>query len=166
MQNRKGDVSDGIVLIFILFFLAVSFIAVGLATGKFRDIVANTALNESAAAPDIIGALDTLTTRSIDRAFAFLFAFLIIGMMMTAFMVRVNPAWIFLYIIFTAIAILLATLLANAYNMMISNPTLAAVAAQQTMTVWVMHHAVKVLVGAVALSMIILFAKPPQRSDI
>lgn len=166
MQNKKGDVTDGIVFIFLIFFLAVSFVAVGFIISQFSLVVSTTPLNQSTAAPKIISSLDNLSTNGINKAFAFLFAFLIIAMMMTAFMVRVHPAWIFLYIIFLAIAILLAVLLSNAFNTMINNNALSSIANQQTMIVWVMRHSVKIIIGAVALSMIILFAKPPERSDI
>lgn len=163
---RKGDVNDGIVFIVTLFFLAVAFIAAAFINSKFSDIVSDTALNQSSAAPGIVQAIDNLSEHGIQRAFVFLFAFLIIAMMMTSFMVRVHPAWFFLYIIFLGIAVLLSAILSNVYNAMIYDNALSEVAAQQTQINWIMQHSVKIVIGAVALSLIILFAKPPQRGDI
>lgn len=162
MLNKKGDVSDGIVLLIIFFFLAVSFTVVLFVNDKLHDVVADTPLNQSAAAADISSAMNTMTTTTVQRGFVLMFAILVIGTMVSAFLVRVHPAWLFLYIFFLAFDVFLAILLANTYNSVITNEALATVASQQTMMNWIMKNIVKIIIGVVGLSMIILFAKAPE----
>lgn len=166
MKGKKGDVSDGIIFVVIIFFLAVSLVIVAFVNSKFSYIVKNTVLNESAAASDIAAGLDNMTDHSIQRAFVILFAFMIIGMMISSFMVRVHPVWIFLYILFLGIAVILAVPLANIYSEIVNNSVLNEVASKQTAITYVMQHSIQILIGAVALSMIVLFAKIPERSQI
>lgn len=159
-MNRKGDISGGIVLIIIVFFLAISFIVVAFANDKIKNIIEDTPLNQSEAADNIITSIDYLTTTSINRAFIFLFSFLIIGMMLSSFLVRVHTAWIFLYVLFLVFSVIIAVPLANTYQAVIEASALSGIAAQQTAITFVMQHSVKILIGATLLSWIILFAKP------
>jgi hypothetical protein len=160
LRNKKGDVTDGIIFIVIIFFLAVAFIVGAFVNDKFKDIVQSTPLNESTAAQDIIDGLDRITTTGIQRGFVMVFAFLIIAMMMSSFLVRVHPAWLFMYILFLAFAVIITVPMSNAYNTLIEASALADIASQQTMITWIMTNAVKILIGTVCLSIIILFAKP------
>lgn len=164
IKNKRGDVSDGIIFIVIIFFLAVSFLVGAFVNSKFQSIVQTTVLNQSTASQDIIDGLDRLTTSGIQRGFVMVFAFLIIGMMLSSFLVRVHPAWIFIYILTMGFAILITVPLANAYAALANAEAIRSVAEQQTMITYIMQHSVKILIGALALSMIILFAKPMEGS--
>jgi len=162
MLSKRGDVSDGIVILITLFFIAVAFIAVAFINDKFKDVVADTALNESTAASSIVSGLDRITTSGIQNGFVLIFGFLVIGTLVSSFLVRVHPAFIFLYIIFAGFAVILAVVIANAYNTMINATALQSIAAQQGMMNWIMQHIVKIIIGVIGLSMIVLFAKFPD----
>lgn len=159
-MNRKGDISDGIVFIVVIFFLAVGMIIAAFANDKIHDAIQNTALNQSTASDSILTSLDYITTSGVQRGFTFIFAFLIIGMMLSSFMIRVHPAWLFLYILFAAFSVIITVPLANAYQALIESPALVEIAGQQTMITYIMQHSVKILVASLILSWIILFAKP------
>ena len=165
LRNKKGDVSDGITYIIIIFFLAISLVTAAFIVTKFKDVVQNTPLNQSAASEDIIQGLDNITTTGVNRGFTMIFGVLIIGMMLSSFLVRVHPAWIFLYIIFLIIAVIVTVPMANIYNQFINVDALKSTADQQTQINWVMEHSIKILIGTVCLSLIILFAKIPERSE-
>lgn len=162
MKNKKGDVSDGITFIIILFFLAVSLLAAAFVNDKLKDVVQNTVLNESAASGDIISGLNRITTSGVQNGFTMIFAVLIIGMMLSSFMTRVHPAWLFLYVIFLAFAVVLTVPLANTYTALADTDALSSVADQQTKITWVMKHSIAILIGTVGLSLIVLFAKLPE----
>lgn len=162
LQDKRGDVSDGLLFVIVIFFLAVSFIVVGFANSKISTIIETTALNQSDAAQNILTASETLTTRGINFAFTILFALSIISILLTAFLVRVHPAWFFLYLIFLGISIFLAAILSNVYGAIEDNAQLATITTQQTVITWVMHHSVKVLIGTILFSIVLLFAKPPE----
>lgn len=161
-MNRKGDVSEGIIFVVLLFFLAIAFIVVAFVNGKFHDVIANTALNESDASASILGGLDKITDSGIQNGYIFIMAFLIIGMMLSAFLVRVHPAWFFLYMIFAAFSVFLSVIVANTYSTLANNADLATTMAQQSKVTWAMQHLVQIVIGALAVSILILFAKPPE----
>ena len=56
-------------------------------------------------------------------------------------------------------SIFTAVYLANAYEMVVSNAQLAALAANYAMMTWVMQNVVMILLGVGALSMVIIFSK-------
>lgn len=159
-MNKKGDVSDIITFIVIIFFLAVGLVVAAFANDKIKNIVEDTALNQSDSATTIVSSLNYITTTGVQRAFVFIFAFMIIGMMLSSFLVRVHPAWIFLYILFLGFAVIITVPLANTYQTLIESSALSEVAAQQTQITFIMQHSIKILIGAAILSWIILFAKP------
>lgn len=164
--NKKGDVTSGITFIVIIFFLAISFIVVAFINDKMKDVVEDTVLNQTSVASGIVDSMNFITTTGIQRGFALIFVFMIIGMMVSSFLVRVHPIWIFLYIIFACFAVVITVPIANVYQLFIENETLSSIASQQTLITWVMQHSVLILIATLALSMIILFAKLPDRGQV
>jgi hypothetical protein len=161
-MDKKGDASEGIMFIVIIFFLAVSFVIVAFVNSQLSNVITSTPLNDTTASSSIVSGLDNLTINGTNKAFVFLFGGMILAMMLSSFMVRVHPAWLFLYIIFLVIAVILTVPLANIYSEMIANETLNPIASQLTVINWVMQNSIKILIGAVALSLVILFSKPPE----
>lgn len=159
MKGKKGDASEIIYFIIILFFLAVSFTVALYANSKISDVISTTALNESSAAPTIISAFNYVNETVVQRGYIIMFAMLILGLLISSFLVRVHPIFIFIYIITLAFAVFLGVYLANIYETLIGIPEFAGLAANQTMITYVMQHAVKILIATWALSMIILFGK-------
>lgn len=166
MVNKKGDVTESVYFLVIIFFLAVSFVVVAFVMTKFSYVVGSTALNQSQVASQIETSLDYMSTTTIQRSFVILFAFSIIAMMVSAFLVRVHPIWLFVYIIVLATSILLAVPLANTYNTLISIEPLDDIANQQTAMNYIMRHIVQILIGAMFISWIILFSKPQDGGPI
>lgn len=164
--KRKGDASSIVTFLILVFFLAVSFVVVGFANEKIKEVVDTTVLNSTTVADDASTQLGNITSRTINYGFGAIIAFLIIGMMISSMMVKVHPVFLFIYIIVAAITIFVAVPLANSYQMIAENETLASVANQQTIITWIMQHLVLVLLGTAALSMIILFSKLGGNSGI
>ncbi len=159
MLNRKGDATDILLFLVIIFFLAVSFIVVIFANVKIQQVISDSDLNDSSASEDILEAFDIINTKTVQNGFVLMFAILIIGMLVSAFLIRVHPIFFFFYIITAGFGIFLAVILSNIYQRVIENPQLATVAVQQGMINYVMQNIIAILIGAWALSMIILFGK-------
>lgn len=159
MLNRKGDATDIIFFVIIIFFLAVSFIVVIFVNTKIQQAISDTQLNDSQAFSDIDNAFNTINTVTVQRGFILMFAILLIGMQISAFLIRVHPIFFFVYIITIILSIFLGVFISNTYQLLIENATIATVADQQTMINWVMQHLVQISVGAWALSMLVLFGK-------
>jgi len=163
--NKKGDATDIIFFGLIIFFLAISFVVGIYVNTKLADVVRNTKLNESAAASDILTGFDTINERVVQRGFVLMFAILIIGVLISGFLVSVHPIFIFIYIFTMMLAGLNAVYLSNLYQKLIENAQFAAIAANYPMITFIMQHAIQILIGVGALSLIVTFSKlNPQRS--
>jgi len=165
LRSKKADATDGLMMMITLFFLAVSLLIVGFVNSKISNIISTTdGLNSTTTATSAVTQLDLITSTSIQKGFAILFAFLCIGSLLTSFLVRVHPAFFFIYIITTGVMVILGAILGNVYNTLINNETLIDVASQQTMTNWIMTHIVGIMLAVVAISLIVLFAKVPDET--
>lgn len=159
-KNKRGDVTDALVVLIILFFLAVSFITVLIVNNKLAEIIDdNEQFNSTAAAPAISSAFNTINTVTVQRGFVIFFGLLVVGVIGSSFLVRVHPAFLFIYIIVGSFTIFVAVFLANIYDDMIDNPTIALVADGQPMINWIMAHLVKITLAISIISMIIVFSK-------
>ena len=159
LKNKKGDVTDYITFIIIIFFLAVSFLIVSFANDEISTMIKTTEFNDTAVGVKAAAQIDLMTSTIVQRGFVMFLAFLIIGMMVSSFMVRISPVFLFMYIIFLAVSIFVAFPLANAYQLLIETSALSSIASQQTMTNWVMQHFAQILLGVGGLSIIITFGK-------
>jgi len=159
MLRKKGDPTDMILLLVMVFFLVVSFAVALYANGKVHEIISTTVLNESAAYSSIDSAFTTINEFTVQRGFLLFFGILIIGILVSSFMVRVHPVFLFIYIITLIVAIFVAIYLGNAYELVVSNGQLATIAENYAMMTWVMEHITLILLGVGALSMIIIFGK-------
>jgi len=89
-----------------------------------------------------------------------MFAILIIGMLLSSFLVRVHPIFIFLYIFTLGIAIFLAVFLTNIYQSIIENSSFVGInTSGGTMITYIMQHSITILIGVWALSVLVLFGK-------
>jgi len=158
-KNKKGDMADVFVYIIIAIFLAISFIVVIFVNGKLRDVITETALNETSVAPTIINAMDIMNETTVQRGYALFMGILLVGILVSSFLVRVHPAFIFIYIIGLAFAIFVSVFLGNLYYEFIQVEEFATIAANQGMITFFMKNLVKLTLAIGALSMIIVFSK-------
>lgn len=160
MERRlKGDPTDYLLLLVMLFFLAVSFVVVMYANGIIQNIIQTTALNQSSAYESINSSFSTINEYTTQRAFTMMFGLLIISILATSFLIRVHPVFLFIYIFLLGITIFVSVYLANTYEMIVSTPQFAEFATNYATMTWVMEHIAVILVGVGALSMIIIFGK-------
>ena len=157
--SKKGDPTDIFLFLVIFFFIAVSFVVVIFANTKVHEIISTTALNQSDAYASIDASFTNINSFIIQRGFTLFFAILIIGIMVSSFLVRVHPIFIFIYIITLLVSILTSVYLANAYAMVVANGQLALLADKFGTITWVMKHITKILLAVGAMSMIIIFGK-------
>lgn len=157
--NRKGDATDIIFFGVIIFFLAVAFVVVIFVNTKLSEVVSGTVLNQSAAAPAILEGFNNINQTVTQRGYVLIFAILIIGQLISAFLVRVHPVFIFVYLFTLVMSILNAVYLSNLYQAIIENAQFAAIASNYPMITYIMQHAIKILVAVGSLGMIVTFSK-------
>jgi hypothetical protein len=158
-QRKKADPTDITLMLVIVFFIVISFVVAIFVNSKLSDIISNTVLNESAAYESINDSFTTINRYTIQRGFTLFFGILIIGILVSSFMIKVHPIFIFIYIVTLIVAIFVSMYLANAYEMVVSNGQLALLADNYATMTWVMQHIGLILLAVGALSMIIIFGK-------
>lgn len=158
-EDKKGDVTSIFTFVIIIFFLAISFLIVSFTNDEFKKVIDESVLNSTDVGQSSITMLDNFTSKTIQRGFVFLMAFIIIGMMISSFLVKIHPIFIFIYIFFLAIAVFIGVPLANTYQDLMNVDVLTSVSSQQTMINWIMEHFIGIIIGVGALSMIITFGK-------
>ncbi|MFA6074086.1 MAG: hypothetical protein WC758_08265 [Candidatus Woesearchaeota archaeon] len=159
INSKKGNPVDIVFLLVIVFFLAVSMVVALFMNTKIQSIISTTELNSSGAYESINDSFNYINSFVVQRGFTLFFGILCIGILVSSFLVRVHPVFIFIYIFTLVMAIFTSVYLANAYEMVVSNPQLSVFAVKYTMITWVMQHIAKILLAVGALSFIILFGK-------
>lgn len=157
--NKRGDATDIVFFGIIIAFLAISFVVVIYVNTQLSDVVRTTVLNQSQAAEDILQGFDNINQTVTQRGYVLVFSILIVGLMVSAFLVRVHPIFIFLYFFTLVLAIIDAVYLSNLYQAIIENAEFASIASNYPMITFIMQHSVKILIAVAALSMIITFSK-------
>jgi len=169
LKEKQGDVTDIFLFIIVAIFLAISFIVVIFVNNQIKDVIQNTALNESDASAVIVERFTSINEQTVQRGYVLFLSILIIGMLVSAFLVRMHPAFLFLYIITLGFAIFVSVYLSNMFYAFIQVEEMALIASQQPMITYFMKNLVKIVLAVGGLSMIIVFSKifsPPGGSDV
>lgn len=159
IQSKKGDLPD-----MLIFLVTVTILAIGLFIFAFvipiiSNGLAEAGLNNSAEGTFAINQMSDIGTEVIQKGFFLLFVGLVMSTMITSFLARTHPIFLFLYIIFLGITIFLATYMGNFYETFSSIDVFSDTLASQTLINLVMENIVKISLGVGALSMVILFSK-------
>jgi hypothetical protein len=157
--RKKGDPTDILLFLVIVFFLAISLSVVLFANTKIHEMISTTVLNSTEAYDSINTSFGNINDFVAQRGFTLFFGILIIGIIVSSFLIRVHPVFIFIYIITLGVTILTSVYLANAYAMIVANPQLLAIAEKYSMMTFVMRNIAKILLGVGAISIIIIFGK-------
>ena len=169
IQTKKGDLPDMLVFLVTVTILAIGLFVLAFILPAISTGLADAGLNQSTEGAAAINNMSDIGTITLQRGFFLLFVGLIMGVMISSFLARTHPIFLFLYIIFLAITLILATYLGNFYETLTSNPIFADTLASQTLPNLVMNNIVKISLGVGALSMVILFGKfssTRERQDI
>ncbi len=159
IQTKKGDLPDMLIFLTTVFVLAVGLFVLAFVIPTISDGLAVAGLNDSTEGASAIQEMSRIGTSTIQNGFFLLFVGLIMATMISSFLARTHPAFLFLYVIFLAITIFLATYFGNFYETFSSTEIFADTLASQTLINFVMNNIVKISLGVGALSMVILFSK-------
>jgi hypothetical protein len=161
-KSKKAEVTDIIVLLLILFFLGISFIVVVFVNEKLKQVVSTTPLNQTSTGQTVIRAYTTIDFTTVPNAYIFIFAFLIIGQIVTSFLVRYHPVFIVLFLIFAGFGVFLAIVLANVYSLFVNSGQINDIAVQMPLINWVWQHITLIMSAVSALTLVVLFARLPS----
>lgn len=160
-MNKKGEITDIIIFLIVIFFLAVSLITAVYVNTKLREVVATTVLNSTSTGQIVIQAYDTMNFTTVPNIYLMMVAFLIIGQIVTSFLVKYHPVFIVLFIVFAGFGIFLGFILANVYEQFVNVDQIQTVAEQMPKVNWIWSHISIIMSAVSALTLIILFARLP-----
>jgi hypothetical protein len=157
--NKKGEVSDMLMFVVTIFVLAVGLFVLMYIIPSITSGLNTAGLNNTAEGASAINSMDGTFTGMLNNGFMLLFVGLTISVMITSFLVRTHPIFLFLYIIFLIVTVILSFYLGNAYAQMSNNPIFAGMLSDATFFNLVMGHIAEITIAVGALSMIIVFSK-------
>lgn len=158
ITRKKGDATDMMIVVIGIFFLAVIFLVYWYFTTTTAAAFRNTPIyiNETSAG---LQALQDLGEKGSSQGFVMIMGALILGTIISSFLVRIHPVFIFIYLIMLLMNIIIAVFLGNAYGMLVSQEPFASGAIANPVIDVVMRNIVKIALGVGVLSMIVVFAK-------
>jgi len=158
-KGKRGDVTDVIVFMIITVFLAVSFITVIFVNNEIKGVITGTELNDTSASKEITDSFTSVNEKTVQRGFAIFIGLLIVGIIISSFLVKIHPTFLFLYIIILAFTIFLSVFTANMYDKFTDVPEINAISQDQPMINFFMENLVEIVLAVGAISMIIVFSK-------
>ena len=158
IQNKKGDVTDIITFLILIFILGVGLFILAFIVPQISQGLENANINQSTEAANAIDQLEDFGTVTIQRGFFLLFVGLIISTFISAFLTRVHPIFMFLYIIFIILTVFIGTYLGNAYDQLRNIPTFADTMASQVLINLVFDNLLTIIIAVGAVSLVIVFA--------
>ncbi len=158
-RDKKGDVTDILIFSILLFVFAVILFVFTFAVSEISEGLRIGGLNNTDEGASAIDQLSEFGVKGIQRGYFLLFFGFIVSTLITSFLVRTQPIFMFLYIFVLGITIFISTFLGNAYNTLVTNPIFADQLISQTLFHLVMDNVITILLAVGALSMIIVFSK-------
>jgi len=159
LKHKKGDITDMLVFMFVIFILAVGLFIFAYIIPQIGSGLNDAGLNSSKEGASAITSLSNFGTVTIQRGFFLLFAGLIISTMVTSFFARTHPLFLFLYILILGITVFLGVYLGRAYQQMTESTIFTDTIASQGLINIVMNNIITIVIAVGALSMIIVFSK-------
>lgn len=158
IKNKKGSMEDVIFIAVIVAILAIFILVVAYITPEISDKLRGTDINNSAAARSALNYSDTFASR-LNNVFLIVFVGLLMGMLVSAFLIEAHPIFIPIFIIFLGFAVFAGVIMSNVYETFSENSELAATAAQNTYVTAILNNYVLIIIVIGVLSMILTFGK-------
>lgn len=159
IKNKRGNIPDLLFFIIFVIGLALFLVVLRYVANEVSDRLLETSLNDSDNARGALESTRNLTAK-FDALWLFIFIALLIGVLISSFMIHAHPIFIPVYIILFGFAVVVGVIMNNIYLEFIENATLSAVAATHTFMNTIINNYVLVIIGVGILSMIIMFARP------
>jgi len=159
VSGKKGDVTDPLIFLVVVFTFSIILFIFAFIIPQISQGLELGGLNNTPEGANAIDKLEDFGTLTIQRGFFLLVMGLMMGTLISSFLVRTHPIFLFLYIFMLGLTILIATYLGNAYDQLRSIPLLADTLASQTLINLIMENLITIILSMGALSIIIVFAK-------
>ena len=159
LRYKKGDLPDMLIFLITIFIFAIGFLILAFVIPEITSGLESAGLNSTVEGQNAIDEVTEFGINGIQKGFLFLFTGFIMGLMISSFLIRTHPIFIFLYILFLGLTVFLGTFIGNAFEQVATSDALADTLASQGLISIIMQNIVLITLIVGALSMIIIFAK-------
>ena len=159
LEQKKGEVTDILIFLITLFIFGIGLFIMIFIVPSITNGLRISGLNNTSVANDAINSMENSTVGNLNNGFMILFVGFLLSIMITSFLVRSHPIFLFLYIFFLGITILLSFYLGNIYYNMQQMPIFADVLAKAKFITLIMNHIAEITTAIGILSLIIVFSK-------
>lgn len=158
-KNKRGDVTDILFFSLIIFVFAIILFVFTFIIPEIAEGLETAGMNNTPEGASGIEQLESFGSDAIQRGFFLFFVGLIISTLISSFLVRVHPIFMFLYIIVLGLTVFVGGYLANAYDKLRQTEIFADQLASQSLINIVMENYVIILIVVGILSLVIAFSK-------
>ena len=158
IKNKKGSMEDVIFITIIISIFAIFVLVVAYVMPQITDKIRDSPIGDNAASASALDYSDTLSAK-LNVVFLIVFVGLLMGMLVSAFLIEAHPIFIPIFIIFLGFAVFAGVIMSNVYEKFAENSELAATALQNTYVGAVLDNYVLVIIVVGVLSMILTFGK-------
>lgn len=158
LKNKRGTMEDVIFIAIIAAVFAIFILVMAYITPQISDKLRGTEINNSAAARTALDYSDTFAAR-LNSVFLIVFVGLIMGMLVSAFLIEAHPIFIPIFIFFLGFAVVAGVVMSNVYESFSDSTEFAATAAQNTYVTAILDNYVLIIIVVGVLSMILTFGK-------
>lgn len=158
LENKRGTMEDVIFIAVIAAVFAIFVLVMAYVTPQITDKLRDTEINDSSAARLALNYSDTFAAR-LNIVFLIIFVGLLMGMLVSAFLIDAHPIFIPIFIFFLGFAVFAGVIMSNVYETFSEDTELAATAAQNTYVDAILGNYVLIIIVVGVLSMILTFGK-------
>lgn len=161
-KSKRGQI-DVLFFAITIVAIAIFFLILRHIVGAVNDGLLSSPLNQSEEAVAALNSSNDLIEK-FDYIWLTIFVGLILGILISSFLIDVHPVFIPIWIILMGISVLIGVIMNNVYADFVANATLNASADLSPFANFIISHYVSVIIGVGILSMILIFAKTSSGS--
>ncbi len=158
-MNNKGDVTDVMIFVIVVGILGIALLFL-VFTGKVvLNGLEGTTLNDSSSVRKSFEGLETMNNTTIQTGYLIFIGFFIVGIILSSFLAGEHPIFIFLFFIFTLMAIFLSSIFGNIYGNLLDVPAFANEISDQRIFDFVYRNMPKITLGVGTLGTLIILSR-------
>lgn len=165
MRNKKGSISDVLLIIVLLLGVSIFLVVVGYTLGAIFTALQGSELGSDPNSNSLLSIGQTFLL-NFDYLFIVIFAGLIIGTIVSSYKIESSPIFIPIYFILLLMVLLIALVAQTVYLSLAEVETFSATIANKPFMNFVMSNLLKVAIGVGVITFIMVFAKPKMGDNL
>lgn len=157
--NKKASIEDVVFVLAFIFALAIGFIIIKNVVPQITEELKSSSFSDNNATVQAINKTENIVNNSTDYLYLMIFAFLVIGIIISGFMISAHPVFIPIFIVLLGITITLGIMLSNAFSEISEVPSFNDTISDMPFTSAIMDNLPIIIFIVGIIVMVIVFAK-------